>query len=206
MRKLFILGFSMLLAACGGSDNSSSSNSGNSEDPPIIKELPPQTSLSPATQPASMKGMLEAHNKARAAVGINALAWSSKMTKYAEEWAKHLANNKDCTMIHRVEADNNPLGAGENLYWASPVKWSDGRTETQSIGTKDVAQSWGEEKAYYNYDANTCAKGKQCGHYTQMVWNTTLEVGCGMAFCPDKGQIWVCNYNPPGNIIGNKPY
>jgi pathogenesis-related protein 1 len=45
-----------------------------------------------------------------------------------------------------------------------------------------------------------------CGHYTQVVWKNSMEVGGGMAICDNKSQVWVCNYNPPGNVEGEKPY
>ena len=46
---------------------------------------------------------------------------------------------------------------------------------------------------------------QSCGHYTQVVWANTLSVGCGVAVCPT-GTIVVCNYAPPGNYVGEKPY
>lgn len=201
MRKLSILSLALLCTACGGGGGGASAN------PPASNTTPTTTiPTSPATQPATMTGMLETHNQVRAAVSVNPLTWSSSMSSYAQEWATHLANNNNCQMQHRSAAGANTLSVGENLYWASPVTWSDGRTEVQSVTPAQVANAWASEKPDYDYASNTCAAGKICGHYTQMVWNTTLEVGCGMAFCPDKGQIWVCNYNPPGNWVGQKPY
>lgn len=38
---------------------------------------------------------------------------------------------------------------------------------------------------------------------TQMVWKATTELGCGAADCgPSRGVMYVCRYNPPGNVIG----
>ncbi|MDO9190699.1 MAG: CAP domain-containing protein [Sulfurimicrobium sp.] len=45
-----------------------------------------------------------------------------------------------------------------------------------------------------------------CGHYTQLVWKKTTAVGCGMAVCGSRDQIWVCQYSPAGNWAGQKPY
>lgn len=95
---------------------------------------------------------------------------------------------------------------GENLHWASARKWSDGRVQRQQVTPTQVTDSWGAEKADYNYAANSCADGEMCGHYTQMVWKSSTEMGCGMAFCSDDSQVWVCNYRPPGNYAGRKPY
>lgn len=188
MRHLLAIVGVTLLTACGGGSTST------------------PTPISPASEPISMNGMLETHNQVRAAVAVMPLTWSSQMTSYAQEWATYLANNNNCEMKHRSVAGINPLNVGENLYWASAVKWSDGRTEIQAVTPTQVATAWADEKVDYNYASNSCALGKACGHYTQMVWNTTTEVGCAMALCSDKGQIWVCNYNPPGNYIGVKPY
>ena len=43
------------------------------------------------------------------------------------------------------------------------------------------------------------------GHYTQMVWRETTALGCGEAIC-NKTLIVACNYDPPGNYIGRRPY
>lgn len=198
MRILSVIGIGLLCSACmssGGTPSAAANNPVTSTGNDLI---------SPAPQPASMDGMLEAHNQVRAEVAVMPLTWSGRMESYAQEWASHLANNNSCTMEHR--SNLNQIGMGENLFWASPRVWSDGRVELQDVTPAQVALDWAGEKADYDYASNSCAPGKQCGHYTQMVWRSTTEVGCAMAVCPDKGQIWVCNYNPPGNYPGQQPY
>jgi pathogenesis-related protein 1 len=96
---------------------------------------------------------------------------------------------------------------GENLYWASAIEWSDGKRELQQVSPNKVVDSWGSERADYDYKNNSCATGKMCGHYTQVVWKTTTTVGCAIAVCEDsREQVWVCQYQPPGNWVGEKPY
>jgi len=60
----------------------------------------------------------------------------------------------------------------------SAMNWSDGRKELQKISPEKVVDSWGSEKADYDYANNSCTPGKMCGHYTQMVWRATTTVGC----------------------------
>ena len=95
---------------------------------------------------------------------------------------------------------------GENLFWGSAVKWTDGRIEEQLISSKQVVDDWGSEKIDYDYTSNDCTTGKMCGHYTQVIWGDSTKVGCGMAMCDaSKEQVWVCRYQPAGNWIGKKP-
>ncbi|MBK8452666.1 MAG: CAP domain-containing protein [Thiofilum sp.] len=150
--------------------------------------------------------MTNSHNTVRARLGLPALQWSNTLASYSQEWANHLATTAGCKMIHRVEANNNPAGYGENLFWSSPVMWDDGTNEVAKVSAARVARDWAAEDKYYDYASDTCAVGKQCGHYTQMVWRDTRQLGCGMAYCPNGGQIWVCSYDPPGNWVGQRPY
>lgn len=191
MRRLPLLGSVLLCSACVVSA------------PLSLGDVPPPLA---DTEPAAMQGMLATHNQVRAAVGVPPLRWSGAMAAYAQQWAEHLAANNRCTMQHRSHAHANRLDVGENLYWGSPLRWSDGRIEVQRIAPAKVAQDWADERSDYDYARNTCRAGAQCGHYTQMVWRSTTEVGCAMTVCPDQGQLSVCNYNPPGNWVGEKPY
>jgi pathogenesis-related protein 1 len=142
--------------------------------------------------------MVTAHNKWRSEVGVPDLKWSNALAKTAQAWADKL-KSEGCILKHSQGS-----GYGENLYQAGPITRSDGTRKAQSVTPQKVVDSWGKEKQNYNYKDNSCSG--VCGHYTQVVWKNTKEVGCGMAICSDKSQVWVCNYNPPGNFTGEKPY
>ena len=152
--------------------------------------------------------MLAAHNGYRIAVGSPALGWSDSLQTKAQKWANHL-KARGCVLSHS--------GPGENLYWAgaerrAKSKDSSGKwiweESVQAIDDKEVTDSWGSEKQWFDHSNNKCnaPTGKACGHYTQVVWKSTTEVGCGNAVCDDFSQVWVCNYSPAGNVTGQKPY
>jgi len=141
-------------------------------------------------EPTEFAGTIEAHNVWRQQVGVPNLTWSSEAATMAQGWANKL-KERDCALEHNPDNDD----FGENVYWSSGM----------SPTPKDVVDAWGNEKSDYNYATNSCDSGKMCGHYTQIVWRDTTEVGCGKAICGSE-QVWVCNYNPPGNWIGEKPY
>ena len=147
--------------------------------------------------------IVAAHNKLRAEVGVSKITYSSELAVSAQSWAEHLKQANNCKMQH-----SSPDGKyGENLFWGSAVKWTDGRIEEQFISSKQVVDDWGSEKIDYDYTTNDCTRGKMCGHYTQVIWGDSTKVGCGMAICEEsKEQVWVCRYQPAGNWIGKKPY
>ena len=146
--------------------------------------------------------LVAAHNKWRAEVGVPGLKWSDSLAKSSEAWANTLKGT--CKIKH---SHGQPYG--ENIYYAGPLtRVSSSRgteTEVQQITSEMVVDAWGEEKKWYNRSSNSCSGG-ECGHYTQVVWKGTSEVGCGMAYCADDAQIWVCQYEKPGNVRGQKPY
>lgn len=145
--------------------------------------------------------MVAAHNRWRDEVGVSGLKWSDKLADVAQAWADHLAGNS-CAMYHSGN------GYGENIYQASALMWPDGKREFRAVPSGRPVDAWGEEKQWYNAETDQCsATGKNsCGHYIQVVWKGTTEVGCGMAICGNNAQVWVCNYFPAGNIVGQKPF
>jgi pathogenesis-related protein 1 len=146
------------------------------------------------------RDMLAAHNQVRAGATptptppLAALSWSDSAAAIAQAWADQ------CRFEHNPNLGN----LGENIAAATPGFWT----------TAGVVQNWASESASYDYARNTCAPGKQCGHYTQIVWRDTTHVGCATKECdrnsPFSGftrwQLWVCDYSPPGNFVGQKPY
>ncbi|KDP22947.1 hypothetical protein JCGZ_01837 [Jatropha curcas] len=69
----------------------------------------------------------------------------------------------------------------------------------------DGVKLWVDEKAHYDYQSNTCVGG-ECRHYTQVIWKNTKEVGCASVRCGEGWNIISCNYYPPGNYVGERPY
>jgi pathogenesis-related protein 1 len=169
-----------VLVACSSSDSGGASGSGGAPGD---------------TEPASMSGMTAAHNAARANVSppaatpIPPLAWSGAIAQVAQAYADK------CVFQHSKGV------YGENLYASSGQSTPD-----------QVVASWVSEVADYDYATNTC-NGQACGHYTQVVWAASAKLGCGVTNCTSNSpfgsgswQIWVCNYDPPGNYVGEKPY
>ena len=144
--------------------------------------------LTPALAQNSPQDFVAAHNAARAQVGVGPVTWSQTLATYAQNYANQRAGN--CRpLVH----SNGPYG--ENLAWGSP----------DLTGTAAV-NMWVAEKADYNYATNTCASGKVCGHYTQVVWRNSIQIGCAKVQCTTGGAFIICSYDPPGNYVGQRPY
>jgi pathogenesis-related protein 1 len=132
--------------------------------------------------------VVAAHNSIRDKVGVPPLVWSDALAQVAEEWANKLMSTGQ--FMHSSD-----LRYGENLYQIS------GPGATSSAF--EVVNAWAGEAAVYDYATNTC-RGR-CGHYTQIVWRDTKQVGCAVAH-DSRREVWVCEYAPFGNIIGERPY
>ena len=138
------------------------------------------------------KEVIAAHNKYRAEKGIPTLKWSKTLADHAMNWALHLA--KSGKLYHSKES-----GEGENLWQGSARHFS----HTEKV------DFWGSEKKYFKRgifpNVSTSGNWQDVGHYTQIIWHSTNEVGCAMA--TSRGfDFFVCRYNPPGNYIGQKVY
>lgn len=149
----------------------------------------PDTTGSNLTSEAAA-ALLAHHNKARAEVNVPPLAWSRKLAVYAQSWADTLAS--DCDFRHR---QNSPYG--ENIFMANP---------SDQFNPVIASESWYQEKEKYTYAKIDDSNWMQTGHYTQMIWKKTTEVGIGMATCQNGNIIVVANYNPGGNMMGEHPY
>lgn len=132
---------------------------------------------------------VNAHNAARSEVGVPPLAWDDTVAQFAQDYANQ--RKGDCQLVHSGGGGK----YGENLAWSSGDQMS---------GADTVAM-WVNEKANYDYSSNSCVGG-QCGHYTQVVWKTSVRVGCAKVRCDNGGTFIGCNYDPPGNYDGQRPY
>lgn len=162
-----------------------------------------------STEPPEVSGITAAHNDVRAnadpppSPALPDLVWSQSLAATAQSWADN------CVYAHSSN------GYGENV--------------AAFVGTPGTPQSvvdlWASEAACYTYATNSCTpycggcpSCDSCGHYTQVVWRSSQSLGCGVAVCPASSSpftppwddhpwyLWVCNYDPPGNFIGQRPY
>ena len=138
---------------------------------------------------------LDFHNKVRKDVGVTALTWSTDLAKFAQEWADHLAS-QGCDMQHRPRNGEWKQKYGENIFWGRGADYS----------ALDASKGWYSEIEFYTHGALNSSNWSKTGHYTQMVWKKTTQVGIAVAKCSDGAIIIVANYNPPGNYMGESPY
>ena len=142
--------------------------------------------LSMQAVPPDSGEMLKAHNLYRARVGSPPLVWSGKLAASAQQWAALLIKRE-------AYAPRRNGQFGENLF----------EITGGTADAHDVVAAWAGEAKNFNPKKNSCSA--RCGHYTQVIWRDTKSVGCGMA--RGKGrEVWVCNYDPPGNVVGERPY
>ena len=116
------------------------------------------------------------HNELRAPHCSPALVWSDRVAASAQMWADKLAS-EGCDLVHD---DDSPYG--ENLA-------------VGHSNMNEAIQDWYNEKKDYDHDAGQFSPGT--GHYTQVVWKGSKELGCGEAMCQNgwEGQkVYVCRY------------
>jgi len=152
--------------------------------------------------PPVLTGVVEAHNRVRAnatprpRLALPPLMWSRAAAEVARAYATR------CRFRHN--SGRGPYG--ENLFAMS-------EHQKAEVVIAAAIRSWSAEAPDYDLGRNACRKSRVCGHYTQMVWRDTRAVGCAIQHC-EKGTpfgsgpwtLVVCNYEPPGNVIGRKPY
>lgn len=134
----------------------------------------------------SQQDFLDAHNAARASVGVGPMIWDDTVAAFALSYINGLTGS--CMLVHSGGS------YGENLAGGS----------ADLAGTAAV-QMWVDERANYDYNSNSCVGG-ECLHYTQVVWSNSVRLGCAKATCDNGGTIISCNYDPPGNYNDERPY
>jgi uncharacterized protein YkwD len=134
------------------------------------------------------RDILAAHNSVRKPLRIAPLSWSNELALKAQDWANNLI--KTGKFYHRQHT-----AYGENLLEFTGT--------SANAKPEEVVQEWKAEVIDYDYSSNRCRS--VCGHYTQIVWRSTREVGCAVARSARR-EVWVCEYDPPGNVAGQKPY
>ena len=172
----FVLLLLLAAPACGGSNRHDipASQSYFTENPshPIVGDVPP----------ADMDTILEAHNQKRKKHCAPPLEWSAELAEGAQAWADKLAK-RGCAFDHSTTKYGENLAAG---------------TES-AMGPERAVEIWYEEREHHKFGSKNATT--RSGHFTQLVWRDSRKLGCGSSTCNGQ-RIWVCNYDPPGNVQG----
>lgn len=136
--------------------------------------------------------ILNIHNTYRSRHQVGPLQQNASIGAIAQRYASYLARNK----IFMHSDDNN--GLGENLGKGGPYR-SPSVADCASYG-QQYAKAWYDEVSDYNFRYPESNSGS--GHFTQMVWKNTNQLGCGIDFDSDIQVYIVCNYYPSGNWGG----
>ncbi|NXS51699.1 PI16 inhibitor, partial [Brachypteracias leptosomus] len=165
--------------------------------PPVLLLLLTVLELSWSLSDEEKKIILDGHNKYRSQVSPPAMdmlkmSWDPELEAFAQAYAEK------CIWDHNKERGRR----GENLFAMAPT-----------LDLEFAVEDWNAEEKFYNLTTSTCVPGQMCGHYTQVVWASTHQIGCGASFCEkidgietEDMYLLVCNYYPPGNMKGRKPY
>ncbi|NWU67694.1 CRVP protein, partial [Pterocles burchelli] len=134
--------------------------------------------------------IVDKHNTLRREVKPTAsnmlkMEWSPPAANNAQKWANQ------CTLSHSpVSRRTTNVPCGENLFMSSgPFSWP------------NVIQTWYNEEKNFEYGTGAKTPGAVIGHYTQLIWYNSHQVGCAVAYCPRNqfNYFYVCQYCPPGN-------
>eukprot|EP01025_Chloroclados_australasicus_P044549 TRINITY_DN4838_c0_g3_i1.p2 TRINITY_DN4838_c0_g3~~TRINITY_DN4838_c0_g3_i1.p2 ORF type:complete len:239 (-),score=18.83 TRINITY_DN4838_c0_g3_i1:1447-2163(-) len=156
-------------------------------DEPIVIVIEPPKAAEPSPTPQDPSGLdpgmdawLTAHNVRRAKhCNTKPLTWNTDLVASAQAWADN------CKFEHSDRG-------GENLYMISGGY-------SGISADRVLTQFYDNEIILYDYDKPTFSMAT--GHFTQVVWKSTREVGCATQKCPDFALV-VCHYSPNGNVLG----
>ena len=139
--------------------------------------------------------VLAQHNLEREDVGVPAMRWNASLAVSAQQWADHLARTG--RFEHAPENRREPQG--ENL-WAGTRGY---------YAPEAMVSAWIREKRYFKPGSfpnnSTTGRVEDVGHFTQVAWRDSREVGCAVA-TSNREDILVCRYTQAGNYIGEHPF
>lgn len=145
--------------------------------------------------------IVTAHNAYRSDPTIHApsLKWDSNLATGAQSWADYLAST-----VHDLKHSDSSSrpGQGENIAMGSTGNYT--AAQMVDFWGKTVISGSSEQgnfKPGTFPDTSKTGNWADSGHYTQVIWNDTVSVGCGMA-SDGTNDYLVCRYSPAGNVAG----
>jgi len=128
--------------------------------------------------------ILNSTNLYRAQHNASAVSWNDTLADFAADYLSSPASDGSqggCKFAH----SGGPYGENLAMGYANA---------TASV------EAWGEERDEYDFSKQ--GFHEDTGHFTQLVWKNTTDVGCGRRLCGERGWYLVCEYWPRGNVIG----
>ncbi|PAA50171.1 hypothetical protein BOX15_Mlig027945g1 [Macrostomum lignano] len=137
-----------------------------------------------------IKEILDSHNAYRKRHQAPALRLSQDLTESAQSWAEHIAGNDK--LEHDTQCQKDKIGENVAMKYSSVHSDFPGNLFTDY---------WYREIEDYNFEGNV-EDQIQCGHFTQVVWKASEEVGFGRAVSKSGRVYVVSRYRPAGNYMG----
>ena len=137
--------------------------------------------------------ILATHNAERVRLGLLPFRWNATLAARAQLWAEQLSS------INKLEHSSRAVrgDTGETLWMGT-----EGAFEPE-----DMIDAFVGERSRFHPgtfpDVSITGQWEDVAHYSQIVWPTTTDVGCGLAM-NDDNEFLVCRYGPAGNIVGAK--
>jgi uncharacterized protein YkwD len=145
---------------------------------------------------------LSKHNTYRATHRSPNMTLSNSLNTTAQFWANQMASTGN--FAHSSPSQRN--NAGENLY----VYYTTASLIASDVLANQAVQSWYNEVVNYNYAKPGFSSAT--GHFTQVVWKSSTQLGCGAAKGTKtiNGRVYnafyvACHYAPAGNVTGQFP-
>ncbi|AGO10815.1 AaceriAFR700Wp [[Ashbya] aceris (nom. inval.)] len=182
-----------------GSTTTEKASSSKSSKTSSVPSSSAASSTGMSVEPAVATELVKAHNAKRALhEDTPPLKWNDELSKFAYKYVSSLAGTSEDPCSYVLKHSDGPYG--ENIA-------SGFSPETPNV--TDYVNAWYNEIEDYDYNNITGIyhDGKQVGHFTQVVWAKSEEVGCAVVYCSNKGKgIYVlCEYTPAGNTVDSTP-
>ncbi|EYC19248.1 hypothetical protein Y032_0025g1267 [Ancylostoma ceylanicum] len=163
------------------------------------------------------QNLVDTHNRLRSTLGKGLAKDPLGTNGIAPKAARMLKMIYDCeieynaqkhadTCVFKHSPSSERPGLGENLWMSGATKYG------VDLAAVSASESWWSELKQNGVgpsniltDALWNRPHKMIGHYTQMAWQNSYKLGCGIKWCPSMTYV-VCQYGPAGNWMGSIIY
>ncbi|KAI0877165.1 CAP domain-containing protein [Hypoxylon argillaceum] len=141
----------------------------------------PSTAPEYTNETTFTSAILNSTNAYRAQHNATSMSWNATLASFAAAYLNSSAVGPDCTFAH----SGGPYGENLAIGYANATA---------------AVEAWGDEGNKYDFAHPGFSEAT--GHFTQLVWKDSSDVGCGRRLCGTKGWYLACEYWPRGNVVG----